>query len=196
MILVMLFALCFGASFAQQGQKGQGMKQGARKGEGRGVFRNLNLTQEQRQQLKPIMEETRTQIQTVRNDQSLTNEQKRVRIQEIHKASRVKMQGILTAEQMQQLNEARTPGSGTRQRQKTRAKMVESLNLTPAQQQRVNEIFNNNAAQVRAIRQNQSLSEEDKKKQVQEIRKSMHSGIKQILTPEQLQKFEEKCKCK
>jgi Spy/CpxP family protein refolding chaperone len=67
----------------------------------------LNLTEDQRAQLKSIHESTRTQVNAIRNDTALTSEQRAEKIKSIHKATRQKLSGILTQEQQDKLREHR-----------------------------------------------------------------------------------------
>lgn len=71
------------------------------------AFEQLGLTDQQKQQLKQMHEETRKQMQAIKNDSSLTPEQKKAKVRELHMQSKTKMDSILTAEQQQKMKELR-----------------------------------------------------------------------------------------
>jgi Spy/CpxP family protein refolding chaperone len=62
---------------------------------------HLNLTEEQKKELKPILSDEFKQMRAVGEDASLTHDQKRQRMKQIHEASRPRVQTILTPEQRQ-----------------------------------------------------------------------------------------------
>jgi Spy/CpxP family protein refolding chaperone len=68
------------------------------------------------------------------------------------------------------------------------AKMNEQLQLTQDQQAKVKDILNDQWTKQQAIRSNTSLSQQDARKQMRELRKSEHEQIMSVLTPEQQQK--------
>ncbi len=86
---------------------------GARRG-GRGQDRHmqmlaqkLNLTDAQKQQFRQIGQQMRQQGMAIRNDSSLTDDQKKEKMQGLRKQSHQQMFGILTPEQKDQLKQLR-----------------------------------------------------------------------------------------
>jgi protein CpxP len=65
------------------------------------LSQQLNLTEDQKKQLKPILAGEFKQMRVVGADASLTQDQKRERMKQIHEASRPQVQAILTPEQQQ-----------------------------------------------------------------------------------------------
>jgi Spy/CpxP family protein refolding chaperone len=63
------------------------------------LSQQLNLTEDQKKQLKPILAGEFKQMRVVGADASLTQEQKREKMMQIHEASRPQVQAILTPEQ-------------------------------------------------------------------------------------------------
>ena len=63
------------------------------------LSRHLSLTEDQKKQLKPILAEEFRQMRVVGEDASLTQDQKREKMMQIHEASRPPVQAILTPEQ-------------------------------------------------------------------------------------------------
>ena len=67
----------------------------------------LNLSQQQQDQLKPIMEKQREQAKAIWQDNSLTQDQKKEKMQALHQDSQTQMNAILTPEQQQQMQQMR-----------------------------------------------------------------------------------------
>lgn len=68
--------------------------------------------------------------------------------------------------------------------------LSEKLNLTDAQRTQVKAILSAAEPQMKALRDNESLSEEDRRTQFQAMRKSTHDQIRALLTPEQQATFD------
>jgi Spy/CpxP family protein refolding chaperone len=60
---------------------------------------SLNLTDDQKPKLKDIFADAKTQRQTVMNDASLSDDQKKAKMKEIHEVTRTKVNNVLTPEQ-------------------------------------------------------------------------------------------------
>ncbi|OJU27551.1 MAG: hypothetical protein BGN92_12355, partial [Sphingobacteriales bacterium 41-5] len=63
------------------------------------VYKDLNLTKDQQQKLKALREGSRSQMEAIRNDNSLTQEQKKARFDAYREDQKTKMNAILTPEQ-------------------------------------------------------------------------------------------------
>jgi Spy/CpxP family protein refolding chaperone len=68
------------------------------------------------------------------------------------------------------------------------SKMTEALSLTSDQQSKMKNILSDEWTKQQAIRSNTSLSQQDARTQMHELRKSEHEQMKSVLTPEQLGK--------
>jgi periplasmic protein CpxP/Spy len=68
-----------------------------------GAMAGLNLTDDQKAQMKKIRESTKSQVAAVKNDSSLTTEQQQAKIHEARRSGRVQMVKLLTPEQRQQM---------------------------------------------------------------------------------------------
>ncbi|MGH9742887.1 MAG: Spy/CpxP family protein refolding chaperone [Candidatus Acidiferrum sp.] len=75
------------------------------KHEGRmhGAMKGLNLTDDQKAQMKTIHESTKSQVEAVKNDQSLSADQKGAKIHQLRRDSRVQMVKLLTPDQREQM---------------------------------------------------------------------------------------------
>ena len=85
---------------------------------------------------------------------------------------------------------AQKPSSDTSSQKRTeRAEKLKSLNLTPEQRQKIKEINGANRAARMKIDADSSLSVEQKKTKIREMRKAQMEKLGKILTPEQLEQF-------
>jgi periplasmic protein CpxP/Spy len=67
------------------------------------LSQQLNLTDDQKTKLQPIFKDEERQISAVRNDSSLTQDQKHEKYKQIHEANRPQIEAVLTPEQRQKL---------------------------------------------------------------------------------------------
>jgi Spy/CpxP family protein refolding chaperone len=86
---------------------GMGRGKGAGMGRGMGPLARLNLTDDQRAKIQPILQSSRQQAQAVRNDATLTPEQKQAKMRDIHQGAMTQMNSLLTPEQQQQWQQMR-----------------------------------------------------------------------------------------
>jgi periplasmic protein CpxP/Spy len=68
--------------------------------------------------------------------------------------------------------------------------MSSQLNLTDDQKQKIQPILQSQFQQAKAVQDDSSLSPDQRKAKMQEIRQSTHSQIGPILTPDQQKKWE------
>jgi len=80
---------------------------------------------------------------------------------------------------------AAKPGHGDRL-----AKMAEELNLTDAQKDQIRPILKDSMTQRKALQGDATLTEEQKKAKMKELRTATHDKIFAVLTPEQQTKFD------
>lgn len=145
------------------------------------MLEQLNLSDDQKAQLKTLRDQQRQDIQALRIDQSLTADQRRTQMQAVHQQFRTKMQGILTAEQQKQLQQMRRARGGPMAR----------LNLTDEQKARMKPILEQQRQQMQAIRNDSSLSAQDRQQKMRDLRQNTRSQMRSILTPEQQQQLEQ-----
>jgi Spy/CpxP family protein refolding chaperone len=70
-------------------------------------------------------------------------------------------------------------------------KVAMELNLTADQKTQVQSIMQDQMQQAKSIRQDSSLSEDQKEAKIKELHESAHSKINAVLTPDQQKKFAE-----
>ncbi|MGA1980002.1 MAG: hypothetical protein ABSG99_05505 [Sedimentisphaerales bacterium] len=153
----------------------------------------LNLTDAQKTAIKPILANDANEIKAVRQDSSLSEEQKIAKIKEIRENGRKQINAILTPEQQKEFAEIK---SEARHRMREHAgdrleMLTKKLNLTDAQAAAIKPIFATEANDIKAVRQDNSLSKEQKQGKMFDIRKAANEKINTILTPEQQAKWAE-----
>ena len=109
------------------------------------------------------------------------------------KEHRAKVQNILTDEQKAQLEKSRQERNAkSQERSNTRMeKMKTDLGLSDEQSAKLKSSREAMAEKMKALREDKSLNDENKKEQVKELRNKQKEEMKSILTEEQLKKFEE-----
>jgi Spy/CpxP family protein refolding chaperone len=153
---------------------------------------NLNLSAEQKAQLKSIHQSERDQLLALRNDQTLTEDQKRAKAQTIRQASRQQLLGILTPQQQQALNNNRKNNRlerGERGEGRRGPEGNDSLNLTADQKTQLKSIHESTKSQVDAVRNDSNLTAEQKEAKLRSIHQNTLQQVSGILTPEQREKM-------
>jgi protein CpxP len=74
-------------------------------GHGDKLFADLNLTDDQKAQIKKIHQEAKAKADAVMGDSSLSDVDKKTKVREIHKSAMTESKKVLTAEQRAQLKE-------------------------------------------------------------------------------------------
>lgn len=112
-VLAVAALLCISMlAFCQEAQSGQGGGRGQGRGRGEAMSpdaqlqhmsETLNLTDDQKTKIKPILEDSSKQIQQLRGDTSLSQEDKRAKMQQIHENTMSQIKPILTSDQQKKL---------------------------------------------------------------------------------------------
>jgi periplasmic protein CpxP/Spy len=69
--------------------------------------------------------------------------------------------------------------------------LSEKLNLTDDQKAKIKPVFQDQMQQMKAVREDSSLSEEQRRAKMKSIHESFHDQVNAVLTPEQQAKFKE-----
>lgn len=88
-----------------QAQTENGMHHGQRAGQLERLTQELNLTDEQKEKVKPILDEQSKQMRVTQDDTSLSQEQKRDKMKQIHQTTHSQINEILTPEQQKKFAE-------------------------------------------------------------------------------------------
>ena len=166
--------------------------QGHRHGRGQAqAFERLNLTQEQKDKLQSLRQNERAQIDSIRNNASLTDEQKKQQLRQLRDNQRQQWLALLTPEQQAEWKQTRSQrgghGGGF-----AGARGFQGLNLTEQQKAQLKPVFDSTRQQMQALRGDTSLTPEQKREKMKEIRQNQMTQMKSILTPEQLQQLQQR----
>jgi Spy/CpxP family protein refolding chaperone len=92
---------------ARHGGRGQGMNADAQLEH---MSQALNLTDDQKTRIKPILQDGFKQLQQIRQDSSLSEQDRRAKFQEVHQKMMSDIRPILNADQQKKLDEMRERG--------------------------------------------------------------------------------------
>jgi hypothetical protein len=202
-----VFTLCSGLVLAQTSQdtagvpcRGMSMQPEKRLLK---MDRSLNLNEEQKTKIKPILEEESKKINAIRDDSTLTRDQKRAKLRDIHSATYEQIKPVLTLEQQKKHDEMRKAAWEWHKKGHFAAspadrleRMNRALNLSEAQKSKIKPILESESAKVKALRDDQSLTRQQKRDKIREIHLATFEQIKPLLTADQLKKHDEIIKCR
>lgn len=157
-------------------------------------FHRLNLSEDQKAKFKSMNEDFRKQMDELKKNDNITVKEWRSKMENLRKDHRDKMSSLLTEDQKAQINKSRQERIN-RKGERSKAgidRMKTRLNLTDDQAARLKQSRSDMAEKFKAIRENQSLTDVQKKEQVQELKKKQQENLKTILTEEQLKRLHEK----
>ncbi len=193
---MMVLTISFGAIAQSDGRQGNRL--------GKEKIAELNLTNEQKEKMKAEKEILKKKLEELRGNTGMSAEDMKKNRLEIMKSHKETMKAILTPEQQDQVKEmkkemkdeggkVRGEGRGEGRGQKMKDNFEEikqDLNLSAdqsAKMKTLNEELKNN---MQKIRDNTSLTQEQKKEQVKALMSSHKTSVDAILTAEQKTKLD------
>lgn len=213
-LLIMVILLVSSASMSpaqrmQQGQRDMGMVPG--------ITQNP-LTQQQRQQITQIRQETQQEVRRIRMNQNLTQQQKQQQITQAQTRNHERVMNVLTPAQRTEFQNwwqqrqgcpggvcpvrpsatrPAGPGAGPGMGMgmgmgKGQMGMVPGLQqnpLTQQQRQQIMDIRQDAQQRMSSITNNTNLTEDQKWQQLQQIQRETHDAVVGVLTPEQQQEL-------
>jgi Spy/CpxP family protein refolding chaperone len=164
------------------------------------MAKQLNLTADQQSKLKTIHENERKEMEALKT-KSLTADQFKTQRKDLHKKYQDQMQLVLTPAQKAQMEtfraERKQNGGKKGQWQKGGKDMTKrggefqkELNLTQTQKDQLSKMRAEAKNQVQSIRNDQSLTQDQKKEKMHSLKKDEQQKFKSVLTKEQLDKLE------
>jgi Spy/CpxP family protein refolding chaperone len=207
------FVLTAGAAQAQVKENGkQKANKEAKKGHRKGKhgkkaipFHQLQLTEAQKTQLKSIREKQSLELKALKKNDQITVKALKEQKKTIHEKYKAQYQSVLTQDQKSQLAKLKAQKGNKAQKANKAGKtarikaakrgggaqdLAKTLNLTPAQKDRLQQLRTDFKAKADAVRNNSSLSREQKKTQFQDLMKQQKDQMKTVLTKEQSEKLE------
>jgi Spy/CpxP family protein refolding chaperone len=200
MLLTLFLAVTMSAQTAEQSAP-PAAKRGPHAGE-RGFDRmaqQLNLTDQQKTQIQGLFQTQRQQAHSIRQDTSLSPQQKQDKLKQLRESTHQQMQSVLTPEQQQKFQQLRSEHEGMGKDHMGRGGMgpgggmgpLAHLNLTPEQKSKIQPIMQSSRQQIQAVRADSSLTPEQKQAKVREIHQNAMSQVNAVLTPEQQQQLQQ-----
>jgi Spy/CpxP family protein refolding chaperone len=193
---------------AAQAQSTSTDKHEGHKKEHKKSFDNLNLSADQKARLQSIREDFKKQSADLKNNSSLSAEQKQARRKELHQQFRSQSDAVFTPSQKEQLTKMKAERKGknkaarkewkkdgqAKARQGNRMQrgqgFQKELGLTADQQKKMEQMRTDFRNKFSSLRGDNALTQEQKKAKMQDIRKQQQEQMKSVLTPEQIQKME------
>lgn len=197
-LLVLALALSgiiFSAS-AQQKREVKGEHHSMHKGHHgqRGMMmKDMNFSDAQKAQLKANREEYKQKMQALNSQENITVKEQRDRKAALRKEQKSKFEALLTPDQKSKMAEARTKMQARRKEMgaKRMNMMKTKLGLSDDQVAKLKSQNENTHAQMKALKDDQTLSREDKMAKIKSIRESSMQERKSIFTADQLKKIDE-----
>jgi Spy/CpxP family protein refolding chaperone len=159
-----------------------------------GAFQQLNLTDEQKAEMKTINEDFKKQFAELQKNEDITVREWKSKMKSIREDHRNKVQQVLTDEQkasMQKLRQDRKGKMHKRGKQNLDS-LKKELNLTPEQESALKQQRTEMMQKMKAIKDDTSLNDEQKKVEMKKFREQQHQSLKSILTEEQINKLNQK----
>lgn len=187
--LIAIFALTVTAN----AQHKMGKSRGHRKHEKGMIAKELNFSEDQKKSAKLINDDFRKKMKELNSQETITVKEMRERKQALIHEKKAKMDALMTAEQKTKLVELKAGRKAKMAEMsgKRMEKMKTTLNLSDDQ---VAKLYTQRAVmktKAESIKNNQSLSIEQKKAQMTALRAEAKEQSNKIFTPEQLKKKEE-----
>jgi len=156
-------------------------------------FRQLNLTDAQKEQMKAQREGFRKQMEELKKNDNITVKEWKSRMENLRKDQRSKMENILTNEQKSQLDKMKTERRALNEvdAKARMEKMKIHLGLTQDQSAKMEKYRKETGDKMKALRENKSMSIEKKREEMKELMKRQKENMHSILTEDQLKKMKE-----
>lgn len=163
------------------------------KREHRDAMKQLNLTEEQKTKFKSQNEDFRKKMEELKKNDGITVKESREKMAAIRKEHKEKTQSILTTEQKTQLEKTRVEGRAKHEEmsKERAAKMKSNLGLTDEQSAKMEKNRTEMAAKMKALREDKTINDEQRKEKAKELMKQQKEATKSILTEDQLKKMKE-----
>ena len=157
------------------------------------MMNQLNLTDAQKQQAKSINDDYRNQVKDLEKNSNITLKDYRSKKASLEQERKSKFEALLTTEQKNKMAQAKKERSEKMKMmaEKKMEKMKTDLGLTDDQVAKIKEQQQSSMEQMKAIKENSSLTEEQKKEQLMDLHKNMRESMKNILTADQIKKRDE-----
>ncbi len=196
---IILSAVVMSLVFAVQAQENPERKSGRppiteRKKHHHGMdMKSLNLTEDQKAKFKSQNESFHKQMEELKKNDNITVKEWKSKAEALRKEHKINTQSILTSDQKAQLEKMKVDGQAKHEAMgKARSeKMKFALGLSDEQSAKIQSNRKATGEKIKTISENNSLSDEQKRKKMKELHKEVKENMKSILTEDQMTKFKE-----
>jgi len=160
---------------------------------GKREMADLNLTEEQKAKFKEIRKDQMQQMEDLKKQDNITVKESRERMEKIRKDHQEKFQSILTADQKAQIQKSKSEQRAKMadMGKKRAERMKTELGLTDEQSAKMQQNRKELGDKMKALHEDKSLSDDQKKEKMKELHKQQKENMKSILTEDQLKKLKE-----
>ena len=156
---------------------------------------NVNLTNEQKEQVKSINENFKQQMRDLRNQGNITVAEQKQRRETLVREHKEKLASVLTPEQRRNAeSNSGFKGRKGSDRGDRFNDLSKDLNLSADQSQRMSTLNSTFKSNMKNIRENSSLSQEQKKEQMKNLMRKHRSDMESLLTNDQKEQLKNKQK--
>ena len=157
-----------------------------------GGMQKLNLTDDQKKQMKAANDDYRKQLTALQGNNSITLGEYKKQLATLQKSHKEQVGNIFTAEQKKMMADRREDGKKRMQKMSSAGidRMKQSLNLSDDQVTKIKAQREELHTKMTAIRTNSNLLPEEKKAQMKQLFAQQKDNLKSVLTADQLSKFE------
>ena len=150
-------------------------------------MQKMNITDAQKQEFKTIHSDYKARMEALEKNGSMTVKDYKVQKEILLKERKQKIQAVLTPQQKAQMESAMQ--KPMQKNNKVHLKLKE-LGLTKEQRAQLKTQKEATKTKMQSIKNDQSLTSEQKKEQIKVLRNTNMNDLKSVLTPEQLNKLE------
>ncbi len=157
----------------------------------------LNLTDDQKAQIKTLNDGFRQQMQDLKSNTGMSADDQKEKRKALMKEHKEKVEAILTPEQRKQAQDMRkefADGNKGEMRNQRFEEMTKNLNLTPEQSAKMKDLNASLRNNIQNIHQNTALSQEEKKEQMKSLMKKHKADMEALLTNEQKEQLKNNLK--
>ena len=166
----------------------------------------LGLSDDQVARIRPVIVAEQGELQKLRGDNTLNRDQRRVKLQELNKATSGKIREMLDPGQQKKydeikstITENRTKNRGARpgeipadfSPEKRLARLNARLDLTKEQQEKLLPILQEEYGELKKLPANDTYNRDQRRARLQELTQATNARILPLLTPEQQKKFQD-----
>jgi Spy/CpxP family protein refolding chaperone len=168
-----------------------GTRPGAMRERMEDTARELNLTPEQTTKLQTIVRERMEKMRTMRQDTSLSADERREKMRTGREELLAEVKKVLTPEQFEKwkAKQGLATRGGMRPMERIQ-EAVQDLNLTDDQKEQLTPVYLEQIERLRDLQQDSSLSMAQKVDKLKAVRDEVAPKLKKVFTPEQYAKWE------